>query len=292
MIVVLATVHGRLGIALALLGLITSGGLVDVVMNVAATAALAQRPGSLVRFHAWFNGSAAVGAAASGVLLARSLPFRVTWTLIGPAAIVLAVLCRRSALPAGEAGEHVALTGALRRLRRERLLLVAVAFGVGAVVESGVELWGVLYLRTSLPRGLVVGATSAVLGYTVAAAARVVVGPRAYAAAARGVPLSARRRPRRASSCSSPPNPWLAGAGLVVAAGGVSLWWPLLLAHASSGAARPGAIVGGVTSFGYLGFVLGPGIVGAVSGATGLRGGLLLVAGGAAFVAAVAARSR
>lgn len=63
--------------------------------------------------------------------------------------------------------------------------------------------------------------------------------------------------------------------------------WPLLLAHASEGRARPAAIVGSVTAVGYLGFVAGPTIVGWVAAAFGLRAGLLLLAVAAAFVAIV-----
>jgi MFS family permease len=78
--------------------------------------------------------------------------------------------------------------------------------------------------------------------------------------------------------------PLLAGAGLVLAAGGISLCWPLLIAYASAGRARPGLVVGGVTGVGYLGFVLGPTLVGWVSAAAGLRWGLLVLALGGAFV--------
>src|SRR5206468_2771764 len=48
--------------ALVLAAAFTVGGAVDVIMNVAATAALAGEPGRLVRFHAFFNAGAAVGA--------------------------------------------------------------------------------------------------------------------------------------------------------------------------------------------------------------------------------------
>src|SRR5688500_18836566 len=39
----------------ALIGVVAVGGVVDVVMNVAATSALAGNPGGLVRFHGLFN---------------------------------------------------------------------------------------------------------------------------------------------------------------------------------------------------------------------------------------------
>jgi len=295
---IIAASFARNGVAfaLALIAIVTIGGLLDVVMNVAATAALADRPGSLVRFHAFFNGSAAVGAAATGALLANHLSWRWTWTVDGVVALVVAGLASRASLPASGAGEHVPLTNALTFLRREGLILIAVAFALAAIVENGTELWGVLLLRTRLSSGLLVGATSAVAGYAIAATARVVIGPIAgRRGASRGVILGTVAAACGLVVLAVARQPWLLGAGLVLAAGGVSMCWPLLLAYASttaqrSGAAarsaRPGAVVGGVTAVGYLGFVIGPAIVGAVADRAGLSVGVLVLAGAAVYVAA------
>ena len=281
-----AAVHHPLVLAVVLIMAITVGGLVDVVMNVAATAALGARPGSLVRFHAYFNVGAAVGAGATALLLGALLSWRWAWVAVGLAALALAAVCARTPLPAGEAGDRIPLTGALRLLRREGLVLVAVAFAVGSIVEGGVEFWGVLYLRTHLPSGLLVGGVSAVVAYAVAAATRIVIGPIAgRRGAVRGVALGAGSAAAGAVVLALAPADWLAGAGLVLAAGGISLCWPLLVAHAGAGRTRPGAVVGAVTAVGYLGFVAGPAIVGWLSAGAGLRSGLFLLAGAAAFVA-------
>ena len=74
-------------------------------------------------------------------------------------------------------GDQVPLGGTFSLLRRERLLLVAGAFALAAMVEGGIELWGVLFLRTYLSSGLLIGAGGAVLGYSVAALARFTLGP-------------------------------------------------------------------------------------------------------------------
>jgi MFS family permease len=76
-----------------------------------------------------------------------------------------------------------------------------------------------------------------------------------------------------------------AAVGLVVATGGIAMTWPLLLAEASAGRTRPAMVVGAVSTVGYLGFVVGPSLVGLVAGRAGLRWGLVLLAGAAAFVA-------
>src|SRR5207247_2370993 len=84
----------------------------------------------------------------------------------------------------------------------------------------------------------------------------------------------------------------VAAGGLVLAAAGISTCWPLLMAHASAGRDRPGDVVGGVSAIGYLGFVVGPSLVGAVAGAAGLRVGLLVLAAAAVGVAVAPATRR
>ena len=285
-----AFVPGRMWFAMALVGVLAFGGLVDVAMNVAATAGLAGAPGRLVRFHGLFNLGAGVGAGAAGLLLARQLSWRWVWVTVGVAAVATAVWTARTPLPAGTAGERMPFTGALRLLRRERIVVLAVAFAVASMVEGGVELWGVLFLRTHMPSGLAVGATSAVIGYFVAATARAVFGPVAgRRGPAHGVAVGAGSAAIGSVLLATASPGWLAGAGLVLAAGGVSMCWPLLLAHASAGRTRPAAVVGGMTSVGYLGFVAGPAIVGGLAEGVGLRTGLFVLAAAAMFVALVPA---
>jgi MFS family permease len=81
------------------------------------------------------------------------------------------------------------------------------------------------------------------------------------------------------------PGAWLKGGGLVIAAGGISMCWPLLLAHATAGRERPGAVVGAVSAVGYVGFFAGPTIVGWVASVMDLRAGLVVLAAAAMFVA-------
>jgi MFS family permease len=273
-------------IGIVVIGIVAAAGLIDVVMNVAATAALADRPGALVRFHGLFNIGAAIGAASTGVLLAGGRSWRPAWVAVGAVAWVVAAVVARARLPASDAGERLSLTGAFTVLRREHLVLVAAAFAVGAMVEGGIELWGVLFLRLHLPRGLAVGATSAAIAYAVAAITRIVLGPLAgRRGATSGVTAGAVAAAAGVLLLALAPGTWIPGAGLVLAAGGISMCWPMLLAHAAAGRDRPGPAVGSVTAVGYLGFVAGPVIVGWLSAVAGERTGLLLLAAAASFVA-------
>ncbi|HET6792797.1 MAG TPA: MFS transporter [Acidimicrobiales bacterium] len=282
-----AAAPGAVALGLSLVAIIVSAGLVDVVMNVAATAALSATPGRLVRVPARFKAGAAVGAGIMGGLLGASAGgWRWVWAATAVGAAILGAFVLRAHLPAAGAGEHVSVGGALTLLRRERLVLVAAAFAIGAMVEGGVELWGVLYLRTHLASGLLVGSAGAVLGYLVATIARVTLGPAAGRRSPRtGVGAGATVAALGLVLLVAAPQPWLAAAGLVLAAGGISLCWPLLLAHASAGRARPAAVVGGVSAVGYTGFVVGPAVVGWLAAGVGLRAGLLFLAAAAVFVA-------
>jgi len=281
-LVALAAVHHRFAwCALFTLG-VAAGGLVDVVMNVAATAALSATPGRLMRCHAMFNGGAVVGAGATGVALAADVSWRVVWAVIAGLSVVLAAWVRRSVLPAGEAGapgEHQTLRAGLRAMARAGLVPLAVVFCAGALVEGGVDTWGVLFLRSRLGVTALVGAAAYVAGALVATVARSTLGWTAERIGERrgarlGLGLAAVGLTLEATTSV----PAIAGLGLALAAIGSAVYWPLLLAHAGRGRERPGVIVGGMTGAGYLGFVGGPPIVGWVSELFSLRIGLLALA--------------
>ena len=51
-------------------------------------------------------------------------------------------------------------------------------------------------------------------------------------------------------------QPVVAAVGLVLAAGGISVCWPLLMSEVGRGRARPGMVVGAVSTVGYLGAVV------------------------------------
>jgi len=281
-----AAVHPPLAFGALMVGVIALGGAVDVVMNIAATAALGQQPGRLVRFHALFNAGVVAGALTVGVLLRSGVSWRWIWLATALAAFVLAQRCRRVPIPAGAVGQRRRLLEAIATVRREGLVLLAVVFATSAMVEGGIDTWGVLFLREELASGLLVGTAAFVVGQLVATSARLSLGPAAGSLGARrGVGVGAGLAAGGLALMASAGPVGMAAAGLVMATAGISLCWPLLLAHASAHRDRPALVVGGVTSVGYLGFVLGPAVVGWLSDTLGLQAGLLALAGAAAFVA-------
>ena len=226
------------GVALGIVVALSGSGAVDVVANVGATAALADRPGHLVRFHALFNIGGAFGAVVAAALLGLTgaVGWRLAWAAAAVFVVVALVLSLGADLPAGHPGEKVRLSEGMRTLHRERLIPVALAFALGATVEGGVNTWGVLQLRGQLDAGLVVGAGGAVLGYLIAAVARLSVSRVQTAAGARRVVAAG----TVVAGCglvvlATVTVPVAAAAGLVMAAGGISVCWPLLMSEVGRG---------------------------------------------------------
>lgn len=275
----------RIGLGVGVVLMLAVGGAVDVAANVAATAALSHEPGRLVRFHASFNGGAAFGAAVAGLLLRLGVPWE--WVLVTPAiyGVVTVVVSRGVQLPAGEAGEQHGALYAIRAIRSAGLVVLALVFAGGAMVEGGIDTWGVVVLREQLGVGVVVGAGAYVVGQLVAMASRASLGPAAGAmGTVRGIALGGSLAAAGLVALAVAPAA-IAVVGLAAAAAGISVCWPLLLAHVGEGQERPGPIVGGMTAFGYLGLVLGPPIVGGLADVVGLRHALFALAAVAAAVA-------
>lgn len=265
-----------------------AGGLVDVAMNVAASATLASAPGHLVRFHGRWNYGAAAGAGVTGALIHVGIGWRPVWMATGALAVVLAAVCWRASLPGAGTGEPVPLTGALSVIRRESLLLIAAAFAMSAMVEGGIDLWGVLYLRSRLSSGVLIGAGGAVLAYLVAGSARMLLGSRiGRRGPERGILIGAGTGAAGTAIMVASRAAIPAAAGLVLAAGGMSLCWPLFIARAAGGRERPGPGVGAVSAAGYLGLMAGPGLVGVLSRVASLRFVIAILALLAAVVAVV-----
>lgn len=280
-----------LGVVLALCG----SGAVDVVANVAATAALADRPGRLVQFHALFSVGGAAGAIGAGLLVAlnASVGWRLAWVLTALVVVLAFLTSIRADLPAGHPGEQVSPVDGVRILRRERLIPTALAFAVAAMVESGITTWGVLHLRAQLDAGLLVGAGGAVLGFLVAAAARLSAGRvQSVDGARRSLVAGGALASTGLGILALAGRPSLAATGLVLAAGAVAVCWPLLMSDIGRGRPRPGLVVGAVSTIGYLGTIAGPAVVGLLASAFGLTTGLLVLAGSAALVPILVSFSR
>lgn len=274
---------------------VAAGGMVDVVLNIASSGVLQDRPGPLLRVHASYNLGTIAGAALTGVVLASVGTWRWSMALVGVAAIALGGVVHRGrvTIPDVTSRSETAIGEALAELRRSGLLPLAAVFMLGAMVEGGVGTFGVLYLRDRLDVAVLAGAGAYVLGQALATTSRYAAGsaaagrhlggpgPARLGLAVAGVGLALE---------AATDVPVVAGLGLAVASIGVATYWPLLSAVATRVSARPGLAVGGVSAFGYLGFLAGPPIVGAVADGASLRAGVLVLACTGAAAASIPLR--
>jgi MFS family permease len=289
---VLSVMEPRVAFIAVFVVSVAIGGGVDVVMNVAASAAMVDAPGRLLRFHALFNAGAVAGAGATALLTHSGVSWRAVWAGIAVSALVLAFAVARTDLPAGEPGEHVSIRDGLAALSRAGLIRLAVVFALAAMVEGGIDTWGVLFLRSRLAIGVLAGAAAYVAGQALATTARASAGGMARGIhSGLGASLGALLAGAGLLTEALSPVAVVAGIGLAAAAVGISMCWPLFLAEATAGEERPALLVGGITAAGYVGFVAGPPVVGWVSSAWGLKVGLLAIAG-AALACGALPRSR
>jgi MFS family permease len=278
-----------------------AGGCVDTSMNAAASRRLHGRPGALVRFHALFNTGALGGALATGVALHLGLSWRWLWPSLAVVVAVVAGWTWRTqgatggpadgpwgGVGPGAAGGTDAAgpgPGPLQRLRGDGLAVFLVIFALAEITEGGVDTWGVLYLRTHLAAGVLLGAGAYVVGQSVAAVTRGAGGPLlghlsprwalviGGSLAASGILLE-----------SLSPAARVAAVGLAIGAGGASLFWPLVMSQVTRQASRPTAAVGAFTAAGYAGWVAGAPAVGWISDTFGPARGLQLLGALAAVV--------
>jgi MFS family permease len=272
------------GLAAALLALGIASGAVDVAINGAVAELEARRSTRLMQIaHALFSAGVLVGAI--GVGLAREAGAGRLVCLASVAAVVLGI----AALNLGH--ERVAARAAAAR--RPRLSRAAIPLGIACaaafLIEGGIESWSALFLERELDSRPAVGA----------------LGPAAYGGAMMLGRLSGQWLERLLGDtlllgCAAA----VSGAGLVAAAvaptapvaiaafflggAGVSIAAPALLGAAGrrAEAGDRGASVATVTTIGYLGFLVGPPLVGAAAEAIGLRAAFAALALVAAALAA------
>lgn len=285
--------------AAAVTALVACGGCIDALMNAAAATGLAGKPGKLVRFHSFFNVGALLGAATTGAAVRFGAGWRWSWALVGVVAGVTAWAVLAEKRPSRSAHEEelpepapedrpVSPWMVIAQLRRDRLIVLAVLLGVATLVEGGVDTWGVLFLRTSLSAGVLLGAGAYGIGQALAASTRGGGGPLiGRIGTRRGVALGAAIAAGGLGLEAGTSQPVLAALGLALAGAGISTTWPLLVAEGASRSSRPALGVTGMTTFGYLGIVAGPVVIGWIAGTAGLRAGIAVLAALAVSVAAI-----
>jgi MFS family permease len=286
-----------LAAALALYG--GSFGLLDVAMNVQAVAVV-RRVGRPIMpwFHAGFSFGGLVGAATGGLAAGAGLPPTWHFALAGAVTGGSMLVVRHHLLPDSPAPAPVsadAEAGPSRGPRaRRRIHLVAVGLGAiaacAAMTEGAMADWTALFLRDV--RG--VDAGIAALGYA-AFSITMTAGRLGGEAAIRLLgPVRVLRLGGLAATVGiltavlfASPVAGLVGFGLVGL--GMCCAFPLALTTAGeSSDGSGGSEIATVSVIGYLGFLVGPPLIGLLAEVVGLRGAMLAVAVPALALASLA----
>jgi MFS family permease len=257
-------------VSLAFVGVGT--GLLDVAINAQAATIEARRNVRVMDgLHAAFSIGVLCGGVGAGLL--RRAGAHPSWILGGVACLVLltALVNLAPAAPPEPAQ---------RRARLARpLLVVGGVLAVAFLVESGLEGWSALFLERTLDSGPAISGLGPGLFAAAMATGRLlsqrVEGPSvatrmlfAGIAAATGLIVSATAQ-----------HSLVALGGFVIAGGGLALSAPTLFSVAGrlGGVGGRGSALSTVAILGYLGFLVGPPLIGAVSSASSLRGGFLFL---------------
>ncbi len=277
---------GVLAGALVLLG--ACSGVVDVSINAEVAAIEAETGRRLMQLaHGLFSVGVIAGALAGGGLREAGLGREPILALLA-AVLLAASLANRGRPP------HPRADAAAPRLRIGLpLALLGAACAAAFMVESGIETWSALFFERDLGAG---AATSS-------------AGPASYAAA-----MAAGRLAGQHVGGRIPDRVLLGGGALVSAAGlllaagahaipvaaaacflggiGVSVAAPILFSAAGRGAPEHerASAVAAITTIGYMGFLVGPPLVGGIAQWTSLRVAFAMLAGLAAVLAAAAPR--
>jgi MFS family permease len=275
-------------LAAALLVVGAFSGATDVAMNAAVSELEARRETRLMQLaHALYSAGVLVGALAVG--LARELGAGRVEVLLGIGLTLLAAAALNT--------RHERVEARPRSSAGPRLTRAAIPLGIACaaafVIEGGMENWGAIFLERDLDASPGAGALA----------------PAAYGGAMMVGRLSGQWLERRLGDtlllggafavafaglvgAALAPNVPLAIAAFFVGGAGISIAAPALFGAGGRNASpeQRASAVATVTTLGYLGFLVGPPLVGGVAELVGLRGSFVVLALVAAALVAATPR--
>lgn len=293
--VALAWVPSFAALVVVLMLFAATSGFYDVGINAAAIDFEQGRQTRLLPLlHALFAGGAAIGALLAGVLLFTGMPFRAIYLFVAVAYVGLAVLIWRAGYPQGGKIERPATQRRFDLFRLRPLVLIACVTLVGFFLEGTMETWSVIYLRSAIDLPALVAATSGAIFYLAMVVGRLMtdrivrhIGRRRYLEVA-GVGSTLGLL---VAIATTSPLVILAGILLVgLCLAGIAPITFSLAGDLVPGRAGEASAV--VTSIGYLGFLLGPSLLGAIADASSLRVAFLIAALIGGLITVLATRVR
>lgn len=278
-------VNSYLLLVVSIICLMAASGALDVGINAAAVN-YEQNTGDtrMSFFHAGYSGMAALAALTTGFLLFNGLDFRTVYLLVasilGVLAILYALSARLDPIISHHQQEQQTDAAPISRavlFRTPILLLLAAMTGLTFFSEGTLEMWSAVYLRLSLDLPTMVGAAGPAVfhfammigrlgsGWILLHWRRRLVLRVSGIMAAFGILLSV--------STLYPP---LILTGFLIAGLALAAVVPIVFSLAGDLAPQQaGQVISVITILGYLGFLLGPALIGGLADEVGLRMALL-----------------
>lgn len=277
MTVGLARSAASLFAALALWGLFQ--GALDVAMNTqAGTVERLARAAIMARFHGMWSVGALAGAVIGAGCVSAGIGLTVQLAVLGLAVLIVTETLARRLVP--DAADTAASSG---RAEGDRAwmtptvaILAAVSFA-SFLCEGAATDWSANYLRNVVGAGPSVAAVS-YAGYTCAMVVTRFGAPRLHARmpSRRLLPVLALVAVVGMSATLASADPWIGVLGFTALGAGVALLVPTAFS-AAYGASGAGSAIAIVAATGWLGYLLGPPLIGQLSGRVGLSAALVTI---------------
>lgn len=290
-----AVVGSYPGLVALLVVFLVASGVFDIAVNAAAIGQeQAGRRHVLPVLHAAFSGGGAAGAVGAGLLIATGMPFRLLY--LGTGAIVAATVVAWALAPdpADSTAVGEGSTRLERRLFGNRLLLLLAGLtALGFLGEGAMESWAAIYLRSSLGLGALVGAGGVAAFHTAMLVGRLGTAAITHRLGrVRSLQLAGLGATAGMLLALATEQPALIIGGFLVV--GFSLSAVAPIAFSLAGSAAPGRAAQAssvITTIGYAGFLIGPGLIGTLAELASLRVALGVIAAVGLAIAVLAERT-
>ena len=229
--------------------------------------------GRLTLLHATFSAGGASGALAGGLVAASAIPFQLGHLATALVLLLVGLLVARTAWVAR--GDEPAAPPSLAL----RLLPFAAIALLGLLAGGTLEAWSALYLREDLGAGAFIAALGPAAYYLAAMTGRLLgAAVAAVLGAATTLLLAGLGAALGMSIGLLSVEPAAAISGLAIAALGASFMLPVAVSLAAGRAGgHPARAASYVLTLGYVGFMVGPSLVGGVAELASLRVALAIV---------------
>lgn len=256
-------------------------GLIDVLVNQVGHGLEASSHRSILQpVHAGYSVGAVLGAVATALILLSGASYQTALVVAAAAQVPPFLSCLLSPAYRGRTpGERSQEKVSLAIFAREPALMATALIVLSAFfVEGSLDVWAVTYLRKTLGAGIMASA----LGFAAFGAATAV--GRLFAAKIlfglgykRTILFSGIGSAIAGAMAIVAPNHWVATIAYLILGFCLAAAGPAAFGSIPSTGTEAGIAIAAVTTLGYIGFVIGPPVMGWLADATGIRSTMVII---------------